>query len=167
MKVLPCSHQFCSECLIRWLELINMCPLCRREFPIDDKDYANFTKQTKNNTREEKNRSNNYISRCFLNKITFLCLFSLCPSKKKKKKLNRWRSTQLGLRTRISGTNWRTKSNLTLTFSIQSNLCSRLRTRFRSIVQHVGSRSDQLISSSGQFSRLLRLFIDQPILSMS
>ena len=54
MKLLPCSHQFCGECLIRWLELINTCPLCRREFPTDDKDYELYKQNKEQQKRREE-----------------------------------------------------------------------------------------------------------------
>lgn len=32
---LPCSHHYCKECIVPWLEKRNNCPLCRFEFPTE------------------------------------------------------------------------------------------------------------------------------------
>ena len=53
-KVLPCTHRFCSSCLLRWLELINTCPLCRREFPTDDQDYETFKERKLQSKQREE-----------------------------------------------------------------------------------------------------------------
>ena len=37
-KTLPCSHQFCQECIQRWLENNVSCPICRKTV-VDVKDF--------------------------------------------------------------------------------------------------------------------------------
>lgn len=36
---MPCGHLFCSECLRKWLEKSNTCPVCRYEVETDDPQY--------------------------------------------------------------------------------------------------------------------------------
>lgn len=36
---MPCGHLFCGECLGRWLEKSNTCPVCRYEVETDDPQY--------------------------------------------------------------------------------------------------------------------------------
>lgn len=35
VKTLPCNHFYHSECIIKWLGISNVCPLCRYELPSD------------------------------------------------------------------------------------------------------------------------------------
>jgi E3 ubiquitin-protein ligase RNF115/126 len=38
---LDCSHNFHEECILSWLKMSNMCPICRQELLTDDHDYEN------------------------------------------------------------------------------------------------------------------------------
>lgn len=44
-KELPCHHRFCDSCIVRWLNLVNTCPMCRIELPTDDQDYERYKQQ--------------------------------------------------------------------------------------------------------------------------
>ena len=37
--LLPCGHMFHDECVTKWLNIHNTCPLCRFELPTDDPEY--------------------------------------------------------------------------------------------------------------------------------
>ena len=47
VKKLPCNHCFHASCITPWLEHVSTCPLCKHDFPTDDKDYEEFKKQKK------------------------------------------------------------------------------------------------------------------------
>lgn len=34
---LPCSHRFCRSCIKPWLSKHHTCPVCRYEFPVEDR----------------------------------------------------------------------------------------------------------------------------------
>lgn len=39
VREMPCSHVYHPECIEKWLEQRNFCPMCRFELPTDDADY--------------------------------------------------------------------------------------------------------------------------------
>ncbi|KAJ3190956.1 hypothetical protein HK101_008237 [Irineochytrium annulatum] len=44
-KEVPCGHLFHRGCIRPWLGLHNSCPMCRHEFPTDDKAYEKIRKE--------------------------------------------------------------------------------------------------------------------------
>lgn len=58
---LPCHHIQHTNCLMRWLEGTNCCPICRHELPTDDQDYE-IKKERKKEEEEERRGVANAIS---------------------------------------------------------------------------------------------------------
>ena len=58
--LLPCGHMFHEECVKKWLEIHNTCPLCRFELPTDDADYER-QRNERNQQREENIRNNPHV----------------------------------------------------------------------------------------------------------
>lgn len=44
VKKMPCNHKFHAECINRWLDKTNTCPMCRFELPTDDEEYEAYRK---------------------------------------------------------------------------------------------------------------------------
>ena len=55
--LLPCGHMFHDECVTKWLNIHNTCPLCRFELPTDDPEYER--KRSQRNTQRNENISRN------------------------------------------------------------------------------------------------------------
>jgi hypothetical protein len=54
VKLPACGHIFHKECLEKWLEHTNSCPMCRHEFPTDDPNYEEFKRQRKREKAREQ-----------------------------------------------------------------------------------------------------------------
>lgn len=64
---LDCSHPFCEECIIPWLEKNNTCPVCREELKTDDADYEldklpQSNTSTTTTTQQTNQNNNSYVS---------------------------------------------------------------------------------------------------------
>jgi len=53
LTLLPCEHEFHSECVLAWLSKAASCPLCRSSFPSDDPEWEEMKRQK---DREEKRK---------------------------------------------------------------------------------------------------------------
>jgi hypothetical protein len=62
VKELPCVHVFHPECVDRWLQQRNFCPMCRYELSTDDADYEARRAQQQQQQQQQQNNSNSTAS---------------------------------------------------------------------------------------------------------
>jgi E3 ubiquitin-protein ligase RNF115/126 len=59
VKVLPCNHLFHGQCIDKWLENSNVCPICRYEFETDDPEYDQMRKDRRAQMTSSSNSTPN------------------------------------------------------------------------------------------------------------